>query len=471
VIAVVNGFECRSVTLADPSHKPPGVVHLAPFRFIEISDLETTNAQGRCPDCRYRKRTAAGASKSANVPITVASGGLVLAVILAGVIVARVLERAGLPLMIAIALAGIVGGALVPASAQISIGPYALAVFLPALIFEAAWDADAPTLRRAARAIAVLALPGVLLTAALAAGAAVLSGALDWAAALVLGAVISATDPVSVLATFRKLGLPHLLVMIVEGESVANDGVALALVQSFIPLAIAGIPHLGVAETIVQMLVVSGGGIICGVVVAIPIGLTMRRRFPAFSRVALTIVVAYGSYALASALGTSGIFASAAGGITLRAMVPLRSSDPDAVAIDRTWDGIALVVNAVVFALVGLTLRLERIVQEPLLLLLVLAAVAFSRVILAYWLVPLRGLTDDVRGWRHSIALAGLRGGLSLAIVVGLPAGLTQRDAIRDATFAVVFATLIVQGALLGPLLTRLRRGSGQDATFAGGAG
>ena len=393
------------------------------------------------------------------------AGAVVLAVVLAGLLLARVLERAGLAPMIAVAMTGVVAGALVPQELQLTLGPEALAFFLPALIFEAAWDADAATLRRAAGAVAMLAGPGVLVTAAAVALAAVACGALPWPVAIVLGSLLAATDPVSVLATFRRFGFPHLLVMIVEGESVANDGVALVLVQTFVPLALVGAPHVAAAVAIVHMLVVSGGGTIVGIALAIPFGLALRARLPRAASIAVTVVVAYGSYALASALGLSGIFASAAAGIALRSMSTMRADGADAVAIDRAWDAFAFVVNAVVFALVGLTLRLDRLASEPLLLAGVVFAVGVSRLILAYVLMPLRGLTSDPLRWRHAVALAGLRGGLSLALAIGLPAGIAHREGLRDATFAVVFVTLIVQGVLGAPLLRNIAKNLSPDAT------
>jgi monovalent cation:H+ antiporter, CPA1 family len=400
--------------------------------------------------------------------LPVAVVGLVL---VAGFFLSRILDRAGVTAMIAVSIAGIVIGALVPAYVHPSIGPVALAVFLPALIFEAAWDADVAALRRAAIAIAVLAVPGVFVTAAIVAGAAVLSGSLAWPAALVLGALVAATDPVSVLETFRRLALPQLLVTIVEGESVANDGVALALVQSLVPLAIVTMPHPPVPVLVVQMLAVSGGGIIAGILVGVALGLVIRLRLATSVRIALTIAAAYGAFAFAAGLGLSGIFATAAAGITLRSMAQTKPGSSEAVAIDRTWDAIALGANAIVFALVGLTLRLDRFLSEPLLLLFVVAGVAIARIVLAYWLVPLRGLTDAPRAWRHAIALAGLRGGLSLAIAIGLPAAMPAREIIRDATFVVVFVTLIVQGSLVAPLLRRLALTERASATSGLAAG
>jgi len=390
------------------------------------------------------------------VILEVVPAGVVACVLLVGFVLWRAFERTGVSPMILISIAGLVVGAVAPQSAQPLLGPVFLAVFLPALVFEAAWDADARALRRAAVAIGVLAGPGVLVTAAIVAFAGVLSGSLTWPAALVLGALLSATDPVSVLAVFRRLALPTMLLTIVEGESVANDAVALALVQALLPLAIVGAAHPSAPVALVALLEVAGGGVLAGIIVALPAGLVMRSNLRGAALIVLTIAVAYAAYGAAAALGLSGIFASAAAGITLRSMARLPPQSPAAREIDRVWDGIAFASNAVVFALVGLTLRVDRLLHEPLLLLLVVAAVVLARLVLAYALVPLRGLTTAVRAWQHAIALAGLRGGLSLVLAIGLPATMPGRIEIRDATFAVVFVTLILQGPLIAPLLGRL---------------
>jgi CPA1 family monovalent cation:H+ antiporter len=169
--------------------------------------------------------------------------------------------------------------------------------------------------------------------------------------------------------------------------------------------------------------------------------------------IALTLAVAYGAYALAAVAGASGIFASAAAGVAL----PRLALDKGEVrAIERFWDGTAFAANAVVFLLVGLNLRLARIFAEPRLFVAVVVAVVASRAVLAYGLVPLGHRGGVEPGWRHAIALAGLRGGLSLALALGLPRTFPNRAQIIDAVFAVVFLTLVVQGWTLAPLLRRI---------------
>lgn len=381
---------------------------------------------------------------------------VIVAVFAAGFVFARFMAEAGMPVPISLVIFGVVAGAMTPGGLHFVLGPGLLAVFLPALIFEASWDSDRAALRRTAAPIAVLAVPGVLITVAIVAGAAVSTRMLPWQPALVLGAIVSATDPVAVLALFRGLRLQPDVVTIVEGESIANDGVAVVLTQALAAFALAGSFAGGPLGAAARMLAESAGGVLIGAGVALVAGVLLRAWTDTLGRVVVTVATAYAAYAAATALGASGIFAAAASGVALRAVAGVQPGSVQARTIDRAWDAIAFGANAIVFLLVGLSLRLDRVFGEPLLLIAVVVAVAGARAFLAYVLVPLRRLTDAPLAWRHVIALAGLRGGLSMALALGLPEAMPSRDTVVAAVFAVVFLTLVVQGSTLAPLLRRL---------------
>jgi len=377
---------------------------------------------------------------------------VVLIVVGVALAVAPTLSHAGFPPAATTVLVGIAVGGMLPHHIAVALTPAVLGIFLPALIFESAWDLDAAALRRVALAVVFLAVPGVALTALAVAGMTIAAG-IGWSAALLLGAILSATDPVAVLALFRNLGLPADLLTIVEGESIANDGVAAVLVQSVIPLALAGNSPNGASIALTILGGVFGGSLI-GVALARLVSPLLRRSLPWGVGLATTLVVAYGSYALAASLGWSGIFASAAAGIALPSFA---MRERDAKSIERFWDILALLANVTVFALVGLSLQLERVLHEPLLIVATLVAVGLSRLGLAYFVAFFDPQVKRSRAWHHTIALAGLRGGLPLALALGLPARLAHRAEIIDAVFAVVFVTLVVQGWLIGPLARRLK--------------
>lgn len=367
-------------------------------------------------------------------------------------LLARVGRWVGFPPEVMLVVLGIVAASLDPKAAQFVLTPATLGIFLPALIFEAAWDVDAAALRRVAWTIAVLALPGVVVSAGCVAAAAVFGGGLTWVAAFTLGAIVSATDPVSVLALFRKLDVPVDLFTIVAGESIANDGVAAVIVAILVPLARGGgtVPTFPSAVAAIALSALGGAAIGIGFALIVTPLLSRERRD--YERIATTLIVAYGAYAVALSLGVSGIFASAAAGVALPALV---LGKRDAAVVENFWDRTAALANGLVFLLIGLNLRVERIAHEPLMVLSVLAAVVVSRALLAYVLLPLVPRIE--RRFRAPIALAGVRGGLSLALALGLPADVAERPLIIDGVFAVVFVTLVVQGSTIAPLLRRLR--------------
>ncbi len=374
-------------------------------------------------------------------------GGFV-ALLGAAVLIAILAERLRVPA--AVALVAI--GAAFQVPPPFAFGDALLFVFLPPLIFEAAWNLDLASLRRMAWRIVLLAVPGTLATAAIVAGCVVLAGALPPAPALLLGAIVAATDPVAVVAAFRRVRVPADLRTLVEGESLSNDGVALILFAFAAALAggqatsIGGDALTGVLEVV--------GGIAIGAVAGLLCAGVLRATNATEYEVTVTIVLAYGAYLLATALHCSGIFATAAGAIALRAVVrripdALNNSDE----VDRVWAAAAFMANAVVFLATGLLILPSRIVHEPALVVTAVAGVALARVALAL-------AATRVRADRITIFLAGMRGALPLALALSLPDTLPYRAPIIDATFAVVLVTIIAQGAPLEVVLARLYGGA-----------
>ena len=370
--------------------------------------------------------------------------GAFVALLGAAVLVAILAERIRVPA--AVALVAI--GALFPIQPPFAFGDTLLFVFLPPLIFEAAWNLDLAALRRTAWRIALLAVPGTLATAAIVAGSLVLVNALPLAPALLFGAIVAATDPVAVVAVFRRVVVPVDLRTLVEGESLANDGVALILFAFALALA-AGQPTPVGADVLLGLLQVAGGAAI-GAVAGVLCAGVLRATVASEYEITVTIVLAYVAYLSATALHCSGIFATAAGAIALRAAAArLPHAISNAADVDRAWSALAFVANAVVFIATGLLIRPERIVHEPILVVTAVVAVSLARAVLA--LLATRGTAG-----RITVFLAGMRGALPLALALSLPDAQPYRPQIIDATFAVVLVTIVVQGASLEPLLKRL---------------
>jgi CPA1 family monovalent cation:H+ antiporter len=389
----------------------------------------------------------------------VSAGFVLLAIVAFGVpvLAALLARRLGFSYLIALTVIGLVEAAVLPPAFHFKLTPAVLNLFLPALLFEGALEIDPVLLRRTSLPIVVLAVPGVLVTIAVVGAAAHFAAATPWISALVLGAIVSATDPVAVLGLFRRIAIPRMLLSIVEGESIANDGVAAALTLALASAAMGQGAQLGVWPIAVAACFASAIGIAAGICAGAVAALMIRTMRGELVTVLVTVALAYGAFVLGNAAGGSGIFASVAAGIAVRRWTPGGRLGFASAGADRFWDAIAFAANAAVFWLVGLSLNLEAFLSRPVLLLAVLGAVIVARAILAYGLVPLRRLTVLAAPWRHTIALAGIRGGLALALALGLPLDFPARNPVLHATFAVVFVTLVLQGALLPVLLGKVR--------------
>ena len=356
-------------------------------------------------------------------------------------------ERVRVPAAALLVAVGAIAGSISHVQAPFAFGPAVLFVFLPPLIFEAGWHLDLAMLREHFARITFLAVPGTIVSACVVAGMLAAIGVLPFGSALLLGAIISATDPVAVVAVFRNAAVPAAVKTIVEAESLANDGVAVVIVGIALA-ALAGtgsgwLPAIGMGTLEIC------GGILTGAVCALPFWLILRGARSAEHEVTATIALAYVAYLAADHAGFSGIFATAAAAIALRALLHERAYMDNRNDVDTFWNSAAYLANAAVFLATGLAIDLPRAFHEPLLVVAVIAAIAVSRA--AFSLVA-----GSDRAARITIFLAGMRGALPLALALALPADLPHRPELIDGVFAVVLVTLVVQGFSLEPVVKRL---------------
>ncbi|HEX4012926.1 MAG TPA: sodium:proton antiporter [Candidatus Cybelea sp.] len=354
--------------------------------------------------------------------------------------------------ILAVVALGVVYGLIQPGRLEYAFGHATLYVFLPALLFEAAWNLNFRAMRRQWIPIATLAGPGVLLTAAIVAGALSLVR-VPLGAALLTGAILSATDPVAVVAVFRRLPVPRTLATIVECESLFNDAVAVVLYRAVLTGIALGAASAGaIALVTLQTIAASIGGVALGIALAFVVAGALQRAagVPAL-QIAATLTCAYGIYFAADYLHLSGIFATIAYGIALRYYERASITLTIAREVERFWDVVALLANVAVFFLAGAALELSRLTAVPAFTIAALAGVAISRFAVASLLCPGAGR----RAWRGVVRVAGMRGALSLALALALPATIPLREAIVDATFAVVLATLVVSSLALDPVVRR----------------
>lgn len=349
-----------------------------------------------------------------------------------------------MPLEVLLLLIGIVVGVILHVRLPFDFAPALFFVFLPPLIFEAAWALDMREVLGNAGRIVFLALPGTLLTAfAIALGVAWL-GIMPFAQALLLGAILSATDPVAVVAVFRSAKVPANVSTIVETESLANDGIAVALYTAGSALLAGAAPPFGTVTFDAAYQII--GGTIVGAACAVPFAYAVRLICSAWYEVVATVALAYVSYLAAFELHASAIFAAAAAAIVMRRLIHGGASAEEhkASAFLRTT---AFIANAVVFLWAGFVMQPAGMVQAVGPLAATIALMVLIRVALAW-------LTGTNRGQRILIFLAGMRGGLPLALALSLPA-VTARTQIIAIVSGAVVLTLVAPGLLLRPVTER----------------
>jgi monovalent cation:H+ antiporter, CPA1 family len=349
-----------------------------------------------------------------------------------------------------------------------------LFVFLPALLFEGSWSIYLKHLRENWLPIFLLAGPGLLLSLVLIALFLHFLAGLEWSLAFLLGAILSPTDPVAVLSLFRQLKVNVRLSTIIEGESLFNDGVAGSLYQTFLAivlLSLQGHASSGVdgwLHGLFSFLLEAGGGALIGILCGFLISRLVKLIDEPLIETTITIITAYGVYMLADAVHTSAILAVIIASLILGSYGRnVGMSEHTREAVDTFWSMIAFLANALLFLLVGTQLNLFQFLSsshEPFSLVLT-AVLAIVAVLLARFVMvlTLRGLAllrplggTIILSWRFIIFWSGLRGALSLALVLALPLEVPKRDDLIFSTYAVVLFTLLVQGFSLRSILKRL---------------
>lgn len=381
---------------------------------------------------------------------------LIIELLLIASLVAIVVRRLHIPYTVALVVVGLLLTA--QSAVRIELTPeLILALFVPPLVFEAAFHLKLTELRRNMTFILVLAVPGVILTTMIVGGFLVLGTSLSLPVALVFGSLIAATDPVAVVALFRLLGVPKRLSVLVEGESLFNDGTALVLFNLMLAVALTG--KFNLMGSLVEFLRVSAGGIVVGLVFGWAISRLIARIDDYLIEITLTTVLAYGSYLMAEQLHFSGVLAVVAAGLITGSLGPQGMSPTTRIVLYNFWEYMTFLVNSLVFLLIGLDVDIRALLDSWQPILWAIGAVLLARIVVVYGLGWLTGrLTEPISmRWRHVQAWSGLRGALSLALVLSLPATLgPDRFLLRTMAFGVALFTLLVQATTMRTLIRRL---------------
>lgn len=335
-----------------------------------------------------------------------------------------------------------------------------LAIFLPPLLFEAAWNLKWSNLKRDFFPIILYAVIGVVISIiGIALGLNQLAG-LPLTTALLVGASLSATDPVSVTALFRELGVDKRLTTLMEGESLFNDGMAVVAFSFLVALPL-GTAKLGVQEVILELITVVGIGLAVGGLIGFGISyLTQRFDLPLVEQ-SLTLVSAYGTYIIAEEFGGSGVIAVVIVGLILgnfgsRIGMNARTR----VIVSEFWEFVAFFVNSIVFLLIGDQIQFANLADNLSIIGITIAGMVVSRFISVY---ALGFFSNSVANSNISLPQqtilwwGGLRGSVSIALALSVPTILgNQREDLISTVFGVVLFTLLVQGLTTKPLLQKL---------------
>jgi CPA1 family monovalent cation:H+ antiporter len=382
---------------------------------------------------------------------------LAIAVVVA-VATAKISAKLPVPYSVALVVAGFIISLVGPASQIAITHELILAVLIPGLVFEAAYKIHLDELRRAFPAIAVLAVPGVAVTAAVV-GAVVSSvTGLAPGLAFLLGAIVCATDPVAVIAIFKQLRAPASLSTVVEAESLLNDGTGVVLFG--IALAAISTP-VGVLDGLATFAIAVVASTLLGLVAGFIGVRVMRLADDRLVEVMASVVLAYGTYLLAEHFHQSGIIATVVAGIVLgNPGVKRTLPEVTTQSLDTVWEFIAFLLTALVFLLVGVVIKPgDLAVALPVIVVGYLAMTA-ARAVIVYGVIGVgqrigRSGAHLSMAYQHVMFWAGLRGAIAIALVLALPADLPSRDLVAGGVYGIVLVTLLLQGTTAGWVVRR----------------
>ncbi len=393
-----------------------------------------------------------------------------IALLAAAAVLVRLADLGAIPYPLVLVAGGLAIG-FVPGLPEIRLEPeLVFLVFLPPLLHSEAWHSSARELRVELGPLALLSVGLVVATlAAVAVTAHALIGGLGWAAAFTLGAIVAPTDPVSAAATFARIGVPHRVGVVVRGESLVNDAVGLVAFRVGAAAIVAG--SFGLGGAALDIMRTAAGGALVGLAIGwLSVTLLARLDDTALA-IVMTLLTAYVSYVAAEKLGASGVLGAVVSGV----YSGWRSHAMDAevrLAAVAFWDVLVLVLNALLFLLLGLQFSaiLDGVREGGAVGTLAAHALVISAVVIAVRmalqfvpaavarLVPAAAGFDPADGWRERVLVgwSGMRGAVSLAAALSLPLAVPGRDELIFVTFGVILVTLLAQGLTLPAVIRAL---------------
>jgi CPA1 family monovalent cation:H+ antiporter len=389
--------------------------------------------------------------------------------------VAIAVQRLAVPYTVALVFTGLVLGLLHIFEAPHLTKALLFGVFLPGLLFEAAFHIEFKQFWRNRFAITSLALPGVV--AAIALTAIILTPVANllqfvqgftWKHALVFGALISATDPIAVVAIFKNLGVPKRLAVLLDGESLLNDGTAIVFFTLSVALVTGTVVTVG--GLTFDFIKVVGTGAFIGTGIGLAVSQVIKQVDDPMIEITLTTIAAYGSFLAAEHFGYSGVIATVAAGMLCGNYGARVGMSPSTrVAVETFWEYVAFALNSIVFLLIGLEVHFQTLLASWQAILVAYLVVTGGRALIIFSATSLLRKTRERIPWAWSVILTwgGLRGGLPMVLVLSLPRDFPYRELLVSMTFGVVILSILVHGLTMSPLLRGLGIVRGQQERAA----
>jgi monovalent cation:H+ antiporter, CPA1 family len=372
-------------------------------------------------------------------------------------------DRVRMPYAIGLIVAGLILGNVTSFSGPHLTQNLLFLVVLPGLLFEGAFKLDFVEFWQARYSILALAVPGLVAST-------VLTAALLWFGvnklqpdsitfneAMAFGALISATDPISVLSLFRSLGVATRLCVLVEGEALFNDGTAVVIFTLVLGLASGSEP--GWAHVAWDFMRIAGLAGILGTVLGFGAGVLTRAIDDPMIEITVTLLCAYGAFIIADLLGLSGVIACVMAGLVAGTWGSRGMGEATRTATDSFWSYAAFLLNSFVFLLIGTEIHLATLTHYLPEILIGWVAINVSRAAIVYAKYAVMraiGSRELSLAWATILSWGGLRGGLSMVLALALPDSFPHRELILNTTYGVVLLTLLVQGLTMKPLVRAL---------------
>ncbi len=390
--------------------------------------------------------------------------------------VAIAVQRLAVPYTVALVVTGLVLGLLHAFEAPHLTKALLFNVFLPGLLFEAAFHVDFKQFWRNRLTIHSLALPGVV--GAIALTALILTPVANtlhfvqnftWKHALVFGAIISATDPIAVVAVFKSMGVPKRLSVLLEGESLLNDGTAIVFFMLSVALVTGTVVTAG--GLAFDFIKIVGVGALIGAGFGLVVSQVTTQVDDPMIEITLTTIAAYGSFLAAEHFHYSGVIATVSAGMLCGNYGARVGMSPSTrLAVEAFWEYVAFALNSIVFLLIGLQVNFQSLLASWQPILVAYLVVTGGRALIVFAASSLLRRTRERISWAWSVILTwgGLRGGLPMVLALSLPKDFPHRELLVSMTFGVVILSILIHGLTMSPLLRWLGvvRGHREHAAY-----